>query len=136
MERYNCLSQDRHRRGETKATPQTAKKYTAILRVSFKSWCTCSGLIKIAHPTVPMIPEMSRYYPAAACTVHNSKEACSSWAHPSASPSPFNRCIKISNSLEISPHDLCICALLTIKRCPYSFGTLHYSRIFHLKVSK
>lgn len=62
-----------------------------MLRVSFKSWCTCSGLIKTAHPTVCTIPEIRRYYPTAACTIQNSKETYFSWAHPSVFPSPFNR---------------------------------------------
>lgn len=64
-----------------------------MLRVSFKSWCTCSGLIKTANPRVCTIPEIRRYHATAACTILNSKEACSSWAHTSALPSPFNRLI-------------------------------------------
>jgi len=111
-----------------------------MLRVSFKSWCVHSGLIKIAHPTACTIPEISRYYPAAACTIQNSKEACFSRAHPSVSPSPFNRCIISAPSMEqagdLPHHDSRICALLTVKKCPHSFGILHYSRVFYLDVGK
>lgn len=111
-----------------------------MLRVSFKTWCTSPGLTKIAHPTVCTIPEISRSYPAAACTIQNSKEACFSWAYPSVSPSSFNRCIISAPSMEqvgdLPYCDSHICALPTMKRCPHRFGTLLYSRIFHLNVSK
>lgn len=88
-------SYDRQERDEAKAnTPNNRKKknntqHTEILRISFKSQCTHSGLIKIAHPTVCTIPEISRYYPTAACTTQNRTEACFSGAHPSVSPSLY-----------------------------------------------
>lgn len=105
--------------GEVKPnqTPQiTGKKkpYTEALRVSFKSCCTHPGLIKIAHPTDCTISELSRCNPAAACTTQNSKEAGFSWAYPSVSSSPLNRCI-ISGPSTAQAEDLPpLCACISV----------------------
>lgn len=104
-----------------------------MLRVSFKSPRTHSGVIKIAHPTVCTIPEIRRY-PAAACAIQNSKEACFSWAHPFPPPLLIEASLQphVWNRLEIYPTRICICALLTTKTTPTALGIC----IFHLNVSK
>lgn len=68
--------------------PTQLKKPTETIQVSFKPWCTHSGLVNTAHSTAG---NSRRSRPAAARTIQNSEEACFGWAHPSVSPSPFSR---------------------------------------------
>lgn len=68
IKRYNCLS-------KTDTGEMKTKKTTKMLRVSFKSWWACSGLVKTADPRVCTIPETRRHDATAACTIQNSKEA-------------------------------------------------------------
>lgn len=89
-------SYSRQKRGEAKAnTPSNWKptQHTEILRISFKSQRTHPGLIKIAHPTVCTIPEISGYYPYS-CLCYSEQQG--GLFHSGTSicfPLPFLRCI-------------------------------------------